>query len=85
MDIITRVMVVTLNFSGKPTAEKAELVGISARHVNRIYAKAIERGFNPAGRLLLNDAFVVDAPRSGRTPKQTDETSELIARKLRRD
>ena len=85
-DIATRALVVTLKFSGKTTLEVAGLAGISARQVDRIYAKAIERGFDPACRpLLLKDDYLIDAPRSGRPSKQTDEIKEAIAKKVRRD
>lgn len=85
-DIAIRALVVGLKFSGKTTLEVAGLVGISTRQVNRIYAKAIERGFDPACRpLLLKNDFLTDAPRSSRPSKQTDEIKDVIAKKVRRD
>ncbi|PHH81602.1 hypothetical protein CDD82_352 [Ophiocordyceps australis] len=85
-DIATRAMVVILKFSGKTGPEIAELAGISERQVNRIYAKAKERGFDPASRpLILKDDFLIDAPRSGRPSKQTDDIKEAIATTICRD
>ncbi|PHH59858.1 hypothetical protein CDD81_2437 [Ophiocordyceps australis] len=70
-DIATRASAITLKYSGKTTDEVALLVGISSRQVSRIWAKAIERGFDPAAQqLLIRDEFLTDAPRSGRPRKQ---------------
>ncbi|KAK4106672.1 hypothetical protein N658DRAFT_394778, partial [Parathielavia hyrcaniae] len=48
-DIATRALIVTLKspFGGKTSAEISEETGISVRQINRIYARAIERGFEP--------------------------------------
>ncbi|UNI22754.1 hypothetical protein JDV02_008615 [Purpureocillium takamizusanense] len=80
-DIATRALVVGLKAPccGKTTAEVAALLGISIRQVNRIYAKAIERGFDPNQRpMVIKDEYLQDAPRSGRPTKQTEETTQQI-------
>ncbi|KAK2122168.1 hypothetical protein NOF04DRAFT_1337507 [Fusarium oxysporum II5] len=68
-DIATRAFVVSLKApcSGKTTNEFAEITGLSVRQVNRIYARAIERGVDPNhGLVVILDSYLEDAPRSGR-------------------
>ncbi|KAM3566463.1 hypothetical protein ARSEF4850_000605 [Beauveria asiatica] len=87
-DIATRALVVTLKApcSGKTSIEVAGLAGISSRQVDRIYARAIERGFDPNLRpLVLKDAYLEDAPRSGRPSKQTTQNTEMILNKIKLD
>ncbi|KAK2471173.1 hypothetical protein H9L39_17404 [Fusarium oxysporum f. sp. albedinis] len=87
-DIATRAFVVSLKApcSGKTTNEVAEITGLSTRQVNRIYARAIERGFDPNIRpLILRDAYLEDPPRTGRPKKQTDEVQAVIIGKVQRD
>lgn len=87
-DITTRALVVTLKSpsGGKTTTEIAEITGISTRQVNGIYARAIERGFDPNHRpLTLRDEYLRDAPRSGRPTKQTEERKNEVIVKVRRD
>ncbi|KAM6535506.1 hypothetical protein FALCPG4_005064 [Fusarium falciforme] len=86
-DIATRALVVALKApcSGKTTEEVAAIAGLSTRQVNRIYARAIDRGFDPNLRpLVLRDEHLRDAPRSGRPTKQTEEAKNEVVRKLRR-
>ncbi|KAH6890025.1 hypothetical protein B0T10DRAFT_561574 [Thelonectria olida] len=85
-DVATRALIVTLKSSlgGKTTAEIAEITGISTRTINSIYARAIERGFNPNHRpLTLRDEYLRDAGRAGRPKKQTDERRDEVIAKLR--
>ncbi|RKK06683.1 hypothetical protein BFJ69_g17145 [Fusarium oxysporum] len=81
-DIATRALVVTLKApagAAKTTAEIEEITGIPYRTINAIYARAIRQGFEPNERpLRLQDAWLQNAPRSGRPTKQTKETKELI-------
>ncbi|KAG7421869.1 hypothetical protein DER46DRAFT_653730 [Fusarium sp. MPI-SDFR-AT-0072] len=83
-DIATRAFIVSLKApcSGKTSAEVAELSGLSIRQVNRIYARAIERGFDPNIRpLIFKDEYLQDAPRSGRPTKATEGTKDLVVSK----
>lgn len=87
-DIATRALVVALKApcSGKTTEEVAAITGLSTRQINRIYARAIYRGFDPNLRpLVIRDEYLRDAPRSGRPPKQTEETKKEVFSKVRRD
>ena len=73
-DISTRALVVTLKspLGGKTTAQVVAITGLPTRTVNSIYARAIERGFDPnAVPLVLKDEYLQDAPRAGRPTKQT--------------
>ena len=85
-DIPTRALIIGFKASGQTTKEVTSLLGILVREVNRIYARAKERGFDPACRpLLIRIEYLTDAPRSGRPSKQTDETKDQISQKVRRD
>ena len=87
-DIATRALVVTLKspIGGKTTAEIAEKTGLKVRTINDIYARAIQRGFEPNHLpLVIRDEWLEDAPRSGRPLKQTEETATAIVKKVRLD
>ncbi|OBT44174.1 hypothetical protein VE00_04785 [Pseudogymnoascus sp. WSF 3629] len=87
-DISTRALIVALKSPtrGKTSAEVAEKTGLSTRQINRIYARAIERGFDPNHMpLTLRDEWLQDAPRSGRLVKQTVETTQDVVAKVRTD
>ncbi|KAI0190103.1 hypothetical protein F4808DRAFT_444860 [Astrocystis sublimbata] len=77
----TRAAVVTLKaIGGHTSATVAWLIGLPVNQVNCIYARAIERGFDPNCRpFILEDEWLKDAPRSGRPTKQTPEVGEKLA------
>jgi transposase len=86
--IATRATVVALRspLGGNTSAEVAAKTGLSVRSVNRIYARAIERGFEPnQSPLVIQDEWLEDAPRSGRPTKQTPDTTTKIIAKVRND
>ena len=72
-----RASIVTLKspHCGKSSAAIHELTGVSVSQINRIYAKAIERGFEPnvIPLVILND-YLINTSRSSRPTKQTEET-----------
>ncbi|KAA8617258.1 hypothetical protein TUN199_11529 [Pyrenophora tritici-repentis] len=75
----TRALVISLKATGKGNGEITDLTGIEKRTLNRIYARAIERGFDTAERPLnLRDEHVQDAPRSGRPSKQNKDTTSAV-------
>ncbi|KAI5458289.1 hypothetical protein BGZ63DRAFT_427544 [Mariannaea sp. PMI_226] len=83
-DLATRAAVVALKSPacGKTTAEVAQITGLSIRQVNRIFARAIKRGFEPNDRILvLRDEHLQDAARSGRPPKEMNETKAEVTAK----
>ncbi|KAG5924990.1 hypothetical protein E4U61_004893 [Claviceps capensis] len=85
-DIATRASVVTLKAIDLTTTEVASLTGIPTRTVNKIFANAIERGFDPQKRpLTIRNYYVEEAPRSGRPTKQTPELKEALLSKVRDD
>jgi hypothetical protein len=53
-------------YTTKSSSEIARLTGLSTSSVNRIYACAIERGFNPHEDPIIHNRYVEDTPRSGR-------------------
>lgn len=71
-NITTRAIIITLlsPVSGKTTIKVAEKTSLSARQVNRIYARVIQRGFDPNHiPLTIRDEWLKDAPRTGRPSK----------------
>ncbi|OAX81454.1 hypothetical protein ACJ72_04204 [Emergomyces africanus] len=74
-DIATRSVVVALkSICEKTSIEISGITGLSVRAINLIYARAIERGFDPNARpFVIRDAWLADAPRSGRPKKKTSE------------
>ncbi|CCE34074.1 uncharacterized protein CPUR_08005 [Claviceps purpurea 20.1] len=85
-DIATRASVVTLKAIDLTTTEVASLTGVPTRTVNKIFANAIERGFDPQRRpLTIRNYHVEEAPRSGRPTKQTPELKEALLSKVRDD
>ncbi|KAF1981718.1 hypothetical protein K402DRAFT_312670, partial [Aulographum hederae CBS 113979] len=88
-DIATRALVVALKspIVGKSTAEVIEKTGLSKSTINTIYARAIERGFDPnILPLVIKNEYLIDAPRSGRPSKQKDpEIQDAITTKVRLD
>jgi len=85
-DAATRAQAITLKMIGATYEQIEQQTGISRRTVLRIYAKAIERGFDPkAEPPIIRDIHVQDAPRSGRPSKQTEAKKEEILNKIQLD
>jgi transposase len=85
-EMAIRAQVVTLRaFTTKSSSEIANLKGLSISSVNRIYARAIERGFNPHEDPLIHDRYIEDKPRPGRPAKQDTPRQEIIISKVRSD
>ena len=84
-NISTRALVITLKATGKSNDEITGLTGISKRTINSIFARAIERGFDPCQRpLKLLDKYLEDSHRSGR-PSKLDEASQRVVNSVRTD
>jgi len=87
-DISTRAAVVLLKspVGGKTTAQVESITGLKRSTINTIYARAIERGFDPnLVPLAIKDEYLQDAPRSGRPTKQTTAVKESLVQKVCRD
>ena len=87
-DISMRALIVTLKspIVGLSSADIFAQTGVSVSTVNRIYAKAIERGFDPNIRpMIIKDEWVKDAPRSSRLRKYTLENTEKVIAKVRKN
>lgn len=88
-DIATRASVVSLKApagGGLPSSQITEILNISVRSINRIYSRAISRGFNPEQRpLSICNLYIEDAPRSGRPPKRTSSIIETVIAAVRTD
>ena len=66
------VLVLKSSIVGWSGTQIEDMLGVNRSTVNRIFKRAIKRGFDPNSRpLVLKDEFVVDAPRSGRPTKQS--------------
>jgi transposase len=78
-DIATRAMIVSLKASNKTTAEVVALTGVCKNTVNKIFSRAVARGFEPSVRpIVLTDALLADKPRSGRPSKQAIAQQHVI-------
>lgn len=85
-NIAQRASVLTLLWQGKSTAEISGMLGIPKSTIRDIHARAIQRGFEASSYpLIINDEYIVDAPRSGRPKKQIPETQDKILAKVRFD
>lgn len=85
-DIATRAFVVSMKspFGGKTSEDISHKTGLSVRQVNRIYARAINRGFDPNQEpLVIKDAFLEDSKRTGRPRQQTYNTIEATTQIVR--
>ncbi|OKP14389.1 hypothetical protein PENSUB_14168 [Penicillium subrubescens] len=83
--IAKRATVVALkSYTTKWCTEITILTELSVPSVNRIYAKAIKRGFDPH-RTVVDNEFVEDKPRSGKPTKQDPSTIDIILSKVRLD
>ncbi|KAJ5111838.1 hypothetical protein NUU61_001468 [Penicillium alfredii] len=87
ISIATRALVIGFKATGKTTREIEDLTKLPKRTINDIYARAIQRGFDPNERpLILPDDILADAPRSGRRPtKQSTESQDKTLAKVRFD
>ena len=69
-NLATRALIIAYKADGKTNQEITGMTGAEKRTINSIYARAIERGFDPAVRpLKLENKHVEDALRTGRPPK----------------
>jgi hypothetical protein len=69
-DLATRALIIAYKADGKINYEITGLTGVEKRTINLIYARAIERGFDPALRpIKLENKHVEDALRSRRPLK----------------
>ncbi|PHH90217.1 hypothetical protein CDD83_4222 [Cordyceps sp. RAO-2017] len=84
-DYQTRTLVLGLKAGSvnQPSKDIATLLGLNVRQVNRIYSRALERGFDPNKvPLEIVDDYVRDAPRTGRPTKQTQEAQDRIVAQI---
>jgi len=83
-DISIRSAVITLRTIARlPTKEIAAILNLDPRTVQRIYAKACERGFDPTCRpFALRDHHITDKRRPGRPPKASQEVVSSLEKKI---
>lgn len=73
-------------FGGKSTNEIVEKTGLQKRSIDRIYARAIERGFEPNAAVFeLKDEHIADAARTGRSRKDRSPVRVQIQSLVKRD
>src|SRR5436189_1945466 len=84
--IATRAQIVTLKALAYTNKEICDKLHLSLTHqaLDRIYARALVRGFNPEKPTCL-DHHVKDAPHAGRPTKQTDQAKADVEAKVTRD
>ncbi|KAI1827445.1 hypothetical protein F4861DRAFT_364718 [Xylaria intraflava] len=87
--IATRAIIVYLKSplgGAKSPAEISAMTGVSKSSINRIYSRAIERGFDPNNpAIILEDEWLQDEAGRGRKTKQTEENKQLVIMKLEKD
>ena len=82
-DCSTRAQAITLKILSATYEQIQQQTDIPRRTVLDIYARAIEQDFDPkVEHPIIRDIHVQDAPRSGRTSKQTEENKEEILSKV---
>jgi transposase len=87
-DIATRALIVGLKSAacGKTTAEVHAITGVPKRTIQDIFARAVQRGFDPnLTPVAIHDEYLEDAPRLGRPKKQTEEAINATVQKVCRD
>jgi hypothetical protein len=85
-DLATRAQALTLKaILHLDNARIEQLTGLKARTVNSIVDKAFDRGFDPHISPIILDKYIIDAPKSGRPSKQTDEAKDATLSKVRSD
>ena len=85
-DIAARAQIVTLKAFGFKNEEISIKTGVPIHTIQKIYLRAQKRGFDPNSDLpIVKNEHVIDAPRSGRPSKQTEEVKGEIFQKIRRD
>ncbi|KAJ5564780.1 hypothetical protein N7513_001022 [Penicillium frequentans] len=73
-DMAMRTLVITMKWMGMDPLHISALTEMPVRTINSIWARAIERGFDPSRRpIMICEAHVIDAPRSGRPKKERSE------------
>jgi hypothetical protein len=82
----TRAQIVTLKALGYTNEEICSKLHLALVHrsLDRIYARALDRGFNPEKPTCLDD-HVSDASRSGRPTKQTEQAKAGVEAKVTTD
>ncbi len=83
-DITTRAQAVALKEVGFTNARVSEITGIGIRQIQKYYAAARERGYNPIESKVLKDEYFTDQPRSGRPTKATPEAAAELAEQIRK-
>src|SRR5437667_462545 len=82
-DSATKAQAITLKILGATYEQIQQQTGIPRRAVLDIYARAIERGFDPkAEHPIIRDIYVENASRSGRPSKQTENKKLEILSKV---
>ena len=77
-ELATRAQVVALKEVGFTKKQILEITGVSERQVVLYYSTALSRGYNPARSKVLKDEYFVDASRSGRPLKRTEEVTAAV-------
>ena len=79
LDLSTRSQIVALKALGKANKDIATYLRVNVRTVQKIYRKALERGYNPEDDPRVLSIHIEDTPRSGRPRKQEDHQENVIA------
>ncbi|KAI5805603.1 hypothetical protein DFH27DRAFT_480308 [Peziza echinospora] len=83
-EISQRAVAVACKAIKMKNSEITILTGMPERTIQSVYKKARKRGFDPSMSKVVLDAYVIDAPRSGRPPI-SDDIKKQVESKVQRD
>jgi transposase len=83
--IAQKIQALTLISSGFTTKHAAKVTGMSERTVLRVRQTAFQRGFEPEKNPRILEAYVTDAPRSGRPKAITEAAEQKLLANVRAD
>lgn len=79
IDTTTQTLIIVLKSIGKPASEISKLIGVPVSTTNCTYARAIQRGFDPAKRPLEIDTYLVGARNTQRLMHEPAVSNETPA------
>jgi hypothetical protein len=83
--IAQKIQALTLISSGFTTKHASKVTGIPERTILRVKQTAIQRGFEPERDQRILEAYVTDAPRSGRPKTISGAVKQKLLANVRAD
>jgi transposase len=83
--VAQKIQALTLLSSGFSSKYASDQTGIPVRTINRINVEARKRGYEPEKDPRILEAYVIDAPRSGRPKTVTEAVEQSLLANVRAD